>query len=148
MFSKYKFRMTKNFIKNTYYKKIENYCSPKNTLYYDIYNNLTEKLINCVKKRLYTDRECGALLSGGVDSSLVCAIASMLLYKLDKNKKLYTFTIGMNEKSPDIKYAEKVAEHLNNKYNNINRNFKKNYYNMLINRINQNQYILYNNLHN
>jgi asparagine synthetase B (glutamine-hydrolysing) len=33
-----------------------------------------------VKKRLFTDRDCGALLSGGVDSSLICGIASMLLH--------------------------------------------------------------------
>lgn len=43
----------------------------------------------------------------------------MLLYEIDKNKKLYTFTIGMNENSTDIKYAEMVVEHLNKKYNNI-----------------------------
>jgi asparagine synthase (glutamine-hydrolysing) len=68
---------------------------------------ITSRLINAVKVRLDSDRPIGALLSGGLDSSLVCAIASKLLGCTG----LKTFSIGMS-KGTDLEYAKKVSEHL------------------------------------
>merc|ERR1711998_482501 len=73
--------------------------------------------INCVKKRLISDRPVCALLSGGLDSSLVCSIASKILK--EKGLQLYTFSIGIPG-SPDNKYAEIVAKHIGSKHTTIN----------------------------
>ena len=47
-----------------------------------------------------------ALLSGGLDSSLVCAIAAKKL-----GKPIRTFAIGMSEDAIDLKYAKQVADY-------------------------------------
>ncbi len=67
--------------------------------------NIREKLISGVKKRLVADAKVGFLLSGGLDSSLVCAIAAK-----NSDKPIKTFAIGMSEDAIDLKYAKKVAD--------------------------------------
>ena len=52
-----------------------------------------------------TDREIGFLLSGGLDSSLIAAIAAR------KIGRIRTFSIGL-EGSPDLEAARKVADYL------------------------------------
>ena len=47
----------------------------------------------------------GFLLSGGLDSSLVCAVSAKLL-----GKHVRTFAIGMDTDAIDLKYARKVAD--------------------------------------
>ena len=69
--------------------------------------NIREKLTKGVEKRLVSDAKVGFLLSGGLDSSLVCAIAA----KAEK-KPIKTFAIGMSEDAIDLKYARQVAEHI------------------------------------
>ena len=54
------------------------------------------------------------MLSGGLDSSLVCAISSKLL-----NKKIETFAIGMNTDAIDLKYAKKVADFIGSNHHEI-----------------------------
>ena len=70
---------------------------------------LRKALVTAVKKRLLSDRPIGALLSGGLDSSLVCSIVARELAK--SGKKLHTFSIGMPG-STDLKYAQMVANHI------------------------------------
>lgn len=72
-----------------------------------LYWNITEKFINAVKIRLDSDRPFGALLSGGLDSSLVCGVISKILGV----KNLRTFSIGM-QKGTDLEYAQLVATSL------------------------------------
>jgi asparagine synthase (glutamine-hydrolysing) len=62
-----------------------------------------------VAKRLTTVRAVGACLSGGLDSSLVAAIAAKLLAA--KGQRLHTYSIGM-EGSPDLEHARLVADHI------------------------------------
>ena len=77
---------------------------------------LHDALTSAVKKRLLSDRPIGALLSGGLDSSLVAAIAAREL-KLN-NKKLHTFSIGMPG-STDLMYAKMVAEFIKSEHHEV-----------------------------
>lgn len=63
-------------------------------------------LEEAVVKRLATVREVGACLSGGLDSSLIAAIAARNL-----KEPLHTYSIGM-EGSPDLEKAREVAAHI------------------------------------
>ena len=69
--------------------------------------NIREKLVAGVDKRLDADAPLGFLLSGGLDSSLVCAIAARQL-----KKPIRTFAIGMDVDAIDLKYARQVADYL------------------------------------
>ena len=82
----------------------------------DLYKRIYETLKECVVKRLHSDRPLGCLLSGGLDSSLVAAIASEELKK--KGKKLYTFSIGMTG-GTDLVYAQKVAKHIGSEHTEV-----------------------------
>ena len=83
---------------------------------YDINNDNVEEILpkirealeNAVEKRMMADPsvEICALLSGGLDSSLVCAILAKKM-----TNKLHTYSIGM-EGSTDLKYAKIVADHI------------------------------------
>ena len=53
--------------------------------------NIREKLIEGVRKRLVADARVGFLLSGGLDSSLVCAIAAR-----ESDEPIKTFSVGMS----------------------------------------------------
>lgn len=68
---------------------------------------IREKLIAGIEKRLDADAPLGFLLSGGLDSSLVCAVASRLL-----GKPIRTFAIGMSTDAIDLKYAKEVADYI------------------------------------
>ena len=60
-----------------------------------------------MKKRLDSDAPMGFLLSGGLDSSLVCAIAASVF-----EKPIRTFAIGMETDAIDLKYAREAAEYI------------------------------------
>jgi len=78
--------------------------------------NIRNILTDCVKCRLQSDRPIGALLSGGIDSSIICSIASKLLAK--KGKQLHTFSIGMPGGS-DEPNAKAVAQYCNTIHKHI-----------------------------
>ena len=67
-----------------------------------------------VEKRLQSDAEVGFLLSGGLDSSLVCALAQ----KMSK-KPIRTFSIGMIDDAIDSKYAKDVADYIGADHTNV-----------------------------
>ena len=71
----------------------------------EICKNIHDKLVLGVEKRLDADAPLGFLLSGGLDSSLVCGIAARLL-----QKPIRTFAIGMDTDAIDLKYARQAAE--------------------------------------
>lgn len=71
---------------------------------------IKDKLYDAVAKRLVSDRPLGCLLSGWLDSSLVCGIAAKL-----SNQPIHTFTIWLEWWS-DIIYAESVAKYIWSKH--------------------------------
>jgi len=77
-----------------------------------ILENIKTKFTTAVYKRMMSDRPIAALLSGGLDSSLICGILSQ------KIKNLKTFSIGLKG-SVDLKYAKIVAEHINSQHYSI-----------------------------
>ena len=66
---------------------------------------IREKLTAGIEKRLDADAPVGFLLSGGLDSSLVCAVAAKKL-----RKPIKTFSIGMDIDAIDLKYSKEVAD--------------------------------------
>ncbi len=76
--------------------------------------NIRKKLIAGVEKRLVADAKVGFLLSGGLDSSLVCAIAAK-----KSAKPIKTFAIGMTEDAIDLKYAKQVADYIGSEHKEI-----------------------------
>ena len=56
----------------------------------------------------------GFLLSGGLDSSLVCAIAAKRL-----PHKIRTFSIGMDVDAIDLKYARMVADYIGSEHTEV-----------------------------
>jgi len=71
-------------------------------------------LIEGVKKRLDSDTPVGFLLSGGLDSSLVCGIAASL-----SDKPLKTWAIGMDTDAIDLKYAREVADYIHSDHHEV-----------------------------
>jgi asparagine synthase (glutamine-hydrolysing) len=82
----------------------------------DTFQSIRDALQKSVSLRMLTERPVAALLSGGLDSSLICALVQQELRK--SNKCLETFSIGF-ENSQDLKYARKVAEHIGSKHTEI-----------------------------
>lgn len=78
-----------------------------------LYNKIVSTLEESVKIRLSADRKIGCLLSGGLDSSLIAALASKELLKY--GEKLKTFSIGMKG-GTDLYYAKIVADHINSEH--------------------------------
>ena len=76
--------------------------------------NIREKLTEGVKKRLVSDAKVGFLLSGGLDSSLVCAIAAS-----ESDRPIETFAIGMEKDAIDLKYARQVADFIGSHHTEV-----------------------------
>lgn len=78
-------------------------------------SELAELLDAAVEKRLMSDVPLGVLLSGGLDSSLVAALAARHLEKQGSSEPLHTFSIGL-EGAPDLVFAQQVADHIGSRH--------------------------------
>lgn len=76
--------------------------------------NIREKLVIGIEKRLISDANVGFLLSGGLDSSLVCAVAAR-----QSKTPIKTFAIGMSEDAIDLKYAKQVADYIKSDHTEV-----------------------------
>ena len=65
-------------------------------------------------KAAVSDAKLGFLLSGGLDSSLVCAIAQR-----KSETPIRTFAIGMSEDAIDLKYAKQVADYIGSEHTEV-----------------------------
>ncbi|MCF0246454.1 MAG: asparagine synthase B [Ileibacterium sp.] len=79
-----------------------------------ICEGIRDRLVNAVKKRMDSDAKVGFLLSGGLDSSLVCAIAAKL-----QDTPIETFAIGMEKDAIDLKYAKEAAEYMGSNHHEL-----------------------------
>ena len=100
------------------YHKLMSTCSIDFTDYKldSIHKTIRDTFIESVIVRLESDRPMGALLSGGLDSSLVVSIAAEHFRK--QGRVLRTFSIGIPG-ATDRKYAEMVAEHCGTEHTHI-----------------------------
>lgn len=95
--------------------KTISYWKPEEKILSEVISNeqeakekLKELLISSVKYRMISDVPFGTFLSGGIDSSLVTAVAQSI-----SSKPVKTFSIGFNESSfNEAPYARAVAEYL------------------------------------
>jgi len=79
----------------------------------EVYSELNRLLTTAVKKRLMSDRPISCLLSGGLDSTLVCAIVKKLY-----DKPLNTYSIGLKG-ATDLKYAQIASDYLGTNHTTI-----------------------------
>lgn len=90
------------------------------------YDLLRSKLEDSVVKRMMADVPFGVLLSGGLDSSLIAAVAARYRLKAQQTEtdygyaslNLLTFSIGL-EGSPDLIWAKKVANFIQSKHHSF-----------------------------
>lgn len=88
---------------------------------------LREALENAVKRQLMSDVPYGVLLSGGLDSSIISAIAAKYApHRIEEDgreaaywPRLHSFAVGLKG-APDLAAARKVAEHIGTVHHEIN----------------------------
>lgn len=74
----------------------------------DVSLNIRSYLTNAVRMRLMSHRRIGCMLSGGLDSSLIAALTVQEARKQGITYPIQTFSIGMDDESPDLLAARKV----------------------------------------
>ena len=88
---------------------------------------LREALMDAVKRQLMSDVPYGVLLSGGLDSSVILAIAEKFsAMRIEEDSKerawwprLHSFAVGLKG-APDLDKARLVAEHIGTVHHEIN----------------------------
>lgn len=97
---------------NSYYELKNTFKKPFQGNYEDAQSQLKELMEKSVERRLVSDVPLGTFLSGGVDSSIISAIAAK---KVDG---LHTFSIGYkgNAFFDETEYANAVAKHIGSRH--------------------------------
>jgi len=90
------------------------------------FEELREALIAAVKRQLMCDVPYGLLISGGVDSSLIAAIAAKYAERRVETNgterawwpRIHSFSVGLAE-APDTRYAKMVARHIGSEHHEL-----------------------------
>ncbi len=90
------------------------------------YEELRDALIAAVKRQLMCDVPYGLLISGGVDSSIIAAIAAKYAERRVETEgaerawwpRIHSFSVGLAE-APDTRYAKMVASHIGSEHHEI-----------------------------
>ena len=89
--------------------------------YAEAKKELSELIADASGKRLFADVPVGVFLSGGIDSSVIAALASK-----GTSSKVKTFSVKFEEEGFDeSQYAEQVANHLNTEHHVIECNYNE-----------------------
>lgn len=112
-------------LKRWYTREWEKYDNVKDNVS-DI-SELKRALEEAVHRQLMSDVPYGVLLSGGLDSSIVSAIAKKYAARRVETEdlkdawwpQLHSFAVGLKE-SPDLIAARKVAEHIGTVHHEVN----------------------------
>ncbi len=97
-------------------KELSDICEESKTVSIRALEKVRNTLIDAVECRMHSDREIAFLLSGGLDSSLVCSIGAK--YAKKNNQSITTISIGLPG-STDEYYARKVSEYIGSKHIHI-----------------------------
>lgn len=89
-----------------------------------IYEDFKSELGKAIKRRLVADVTVGTYLSGGIDSSIITAVASN-----NSEERINTYTIGFPELN-EFEYAQLVAKRYKTKHHEIIMN-EDNYFGMM-----------------
>lgn len=100
--------------KKQYFEIEKYYSTPSNLSFNDALKEVEEKLLKSIELRLFSsDLEVGAFLSGGIDSSLIVAMASQY-------KQLNTFTVSFEGTFDESSLAKLTSK----KYNTLHHEIK------------------------
>ncbi|KAH8372206.1 hypothetical protein KR093_010594 [Drosophila rubida] len=79
---------------------------------------LRSSLESAVRTHLHCDVHFGALLSGGVDSSLIASIATKIMRESNPSYRLQTFSVGLRD-APDFEAARQVAKYIDSDHTEL-----------------------------
>ena len=112
-------------MKRYYHRDWFDYAAVKDNPAYSA--DIREALTSAVKRQLMSDVPYGVLLSGGLDSSVVSAIAEKFSeHRIEDNSqtraywpRLHSFAVGLKG-APDLEKARLVAKHIGTVHHEIN----------------------------
>lgn len=113
---------TSSFSKEYFSFNPKDYPINENITHEKACTKLRKLLIENVRLKLNPERDYAFLLSGGLDSSLICGIAARLQHP--SGKRIRTFTVGFDKNAPDVIAAQKVANHIDSIHEFIQVSFE------------------------